>query len=63
MSKKKTKEEFGNPKIYKSNDINPLSKISFGELYEKTIKKESELIDMGYNVISIWESDFEKNNN
>jgi endogenous inhibitor of DNA gyrase (YacG/DUF329 family) len=50
----------GNPKIYNKNDINKHNKKTFGELYKKTIEKENFLKNCGYNVISIWESDFEK---
>ncbi len=50
----------GNPKIYKNNDINPLIKKSFGELYENTIEREYIIKNAGYNLITIWESDFKK---
>ena len=50
----------GNPNIYNSLDINRVSKKTFGELYENTINKEKELISLGYNVISIWESEYKK---
>jgi hypothetical protein len=49
----------GNPRLYKSNDINPRSQKTFGDLYKKTLLKESRLKKLGYNVISIWEGDFE----
>lgn len=48
----------GNPKLYKEYDMNKSCKKTFGELYENTISKEKELISLGYNVISIWESDY-----
>ena len=48
----------GNPKLYNQNDINPLNKKTFGELYRNTINREKYLIKRGYNVISIWENDF-----
>jgi hypothetical protein len=50
----------GNPKVYKSSDINPKSKISFGELYNKTLQREEYLKSKGYTIVSIWESDFKK---
>ncbi len=50
----------GNPNKYKSNDINSISGKTFGELYKKTIEKENNLKSLGYNVISIWESDYLK---
>jgi len=52
----------GNPNVYNSLDINRVSKKTFGELYENTINKEKELISLGYNVISIWESEYRKKN-
>jgi hypothetical protein len=48
----------GNPKIYDKNHINPLNGIKMGILYEKTIEKENYLINLGYEVISIWESEW-----
>jgi len=48
----------GNPDIFNSYDYNNVSKKQFGELYENTLKRERELIKKGYNVISIWENDF-----
>lgn len=56
----------GNPDIYKQNDINPLIKESYGELYNKTLQKENNIKKYGYTIISIWENDFKnqiKNNN
>lgn len=53
----------GNPNIYKSDEINPVNKLSFGELYSNTIDKENKLKLLGYNIVSIWESDFKKINN
>jgi len=50
----------GNPKKYKSEDINYLNKKSFGELYNNTIERENILKQNGYKIISIWESDFLK---
>ena len=48
----------GNPKIYKHNDINPRNGKTYGELYEDTLKREQEIRDNGYNVITIWENEF-----
>ena len=44
----------GNPKIYNPNDINPISKKTFGELYQKTIEREKLLKSAGYNLITKW---------
>jgi hypothetical protein len=48
----------GNPEVYAPQKINAINKKTFEELYCKTIEKESTLKNAGYNVISIWESDF-----
>ena len=48
----------GNPNIYNKEDINKLTKKSFGELYDKTIERENVLKNQGYNLISIWENDY-----
>jgi len=50
----------GNPEIFNSNDFNNVLKKTFGDLYEKTINKEMMLKKQGYNIISIWENDFNK---
>lgn len=50
----------GNPAIFSSDDINKNNKKTYGELYQKTIDKENVLINAGYKVLSIWESEWEK---
>lgn len=50
----------GNPEIYNKNDINKHNNKTFGELFDRTKEKEKFYKNCGYNVISIWESDFEK---
>jgi hypothetical protein len=49
----------GNPKIYDLTKENPaiLGK-TFGDLYNKTLQREAKLTELGYNIISIWESDY-----
>lgn len=44
----------GNPEMFNSNDINPLTKTTYGELYRKTMNKISLLEKHGYNVIYKW---------
>jgi hypothetical protein len=46
----------GNPKFYKSNDINHFNKKTFGDLYSKTMQREQELKDLGYTLITKWEN-------
>lgn len=48
----------GNPDVYNSNDINDVNGKSFGYLYEKTIRKQLDIINSGFNLIKIWENDF-----
>jgi hypothetical protein len=50
----------GNPKRYNSNDINPISGRSYGELYLSTIKKREVLQSLDYNIVEIWESKWKK---
>lgn len=48
----------GNPKTHNQDAINPIRKCSFGELYEDTKTKDDEIINMGYNLIVMWESEW-----
>jgi hypothetical protein len=50
----------GFPGKYKEDEINPTLGKTFGELYNKTMKREEMIKLAGYKVISIWESDFKK---
>ena len=47
----------GNPKKYKSEDINPRTKCSYGKLYEKTLDRINLFEKHGYKIIYTWESD------
>jgi hypothetical protein len=49
----------GNPKVYDPDEINPVTKTTFGSLYEKTQDKIKDLKDAGFKVISIWESEWD----
>jgi hypothetical protein len=50
----------GNPLIYKREDINPINKKPYGELYDETIKRENVLKLMGFKIITIWESEYKQ---
>lgn len=50
----------GNPERYCQTDIHPVSKKTFGQLFERTQTKKRKLEAAGYRVISIWESDWSK---
>jgi hypothetical protein len=51
----------GNPTKYNTTDINPRLKVTYGELYIKTMKRFEDLKKKGYIVKYIWESDYKKN--
>jgi very-short-patch-repair endonuclease len=48
----------GNPNVFNGDDINTITKTTFAELYKKTINRERYLKSLGYNVVSIWESEY-----
>lgn len=50
----------GNLQILSPQDLNPVSKKSYQDLFNKTMKREEVLKSFGYNIISIWENDFNK---
>lgn len=55
----------GNPKLYKPSNVNPINKITFSELYIKTLEKQLFIENQGYNLITIWENEWDtfiKNN-
>ena len=48
----------GNPNKYDQNKIHPKYKekgLTYGDKYEETLIKDQELIDQGYNVVIMWE--------
>lgn len=52
----------GNPNIYDKDDINPLLKETYGDLYLKTKGKEATLLENGYELVTMWESEFKNKN-
>lgn len=50
----------GNPSRFAPDQINLATKTTFGSMYQKTLNKQIMLEQSGYKVISIWESDFNK---
>uniref|UniRef100_A0A6C0KH86 Uncharacterized protein n=1 Tax=viral metagenome TaxID=1070528 RepID=A0A6C0KH86_9ZZZZ len=48
----------GNPKYFKQDEFHPIIKKTYKLLYDNTIQKEKDLINMGYNYIKIWESEY-----
>ncbi len=51
----------GHPDHFAPEKINPINKKSYGELYANTIKQEELLIKAGYNLIVMWEHNFQEN--
>ncbi len=51
----------GDPKLFEDDDCpHPFKKeLTAKELYERTVEKEKELMEAGYNIVSIWESDYQ----
>jgi len=52
----------GNPAQYRPEDVNPVNKKTFGDLYRATLSKTETLEAAGYRVVWIWESDWLKSN-
>ena len=51
----------GNLNIFNENEVpRPFLKMSAGSLYMKTMQREQEIKNLGYNLITIWENDFIK---
>ncbi len=48
----------GCPRAYDQNGINKVKKITFGELYQQTLKKREHILKQGYKVIEKWEIDW-----
>lgn len=51
----------GNPNVYLSDYYNKQVYKTMGELYQKTINREQEIIELGYNLITVWEYDYVNN--
>lgn len=48
----------GNPNVFDPQDINPILKKTYGQLYQDTLVKIQTLQQMGYQIIDVWESDW-----
>ena len=48
----------GNPSIFDATDINPITKKTYGDLFNDTQKKKQQIIDAGYTLVDIWEYDW-----
>jgi hypothetical protein len=47
----------GNPKIFNSNDTSFFG-VKYGELYQNTLQREQLIRDLGYNLVVMWEHDW-----
>ena len=50
----------GNPEKYNSEEMNSTAKKTFGELYDKTCKREDLIRSLGFKLVVIWESDWDR---
>jgi hypothetical protein len=49
----------GNPKLYQPHEkCNPFSKLTAGELYQRTMERDATIKNLGYNLEVMWESDY-----
>lgn len=48
----------GNLNVYEANKVNKLNKMRFKDLYDRTMNREDFIKSNGYNIVSIWESDW-----
>jgi ribosomal protein S8E len=52
----------GNPKRFDKDKINKTTDCTFGELYKTTLEREQIIKELGYNLIIMWENDWNKIN-
>jgi hypothetical protein len=52
----------GNPKKFDKDKINKTTQCTFGELYKNTLEREKIIKDIGYNLVIMWETDWNKIN-
>lgn len=48
----------GDPAIFPQDGMNSVAKMTFGDLYRRTIAKRQAILDEGFNLVEIWESEF-----
>jgi len=53
----------GNPKVFNEDGINEITKLTYKELYDKTLIRDNKIKELGYNLVTIWENDWKKINN
>ena len=50
----------GCTKCCNENDINPITKKRYGDLYNQTVKRENIIKSMGYNMVVLWECEWNR---
>lgn len=55
----------GNPRLFDKNNMNERVHRTYGELYQDTLRKEAIIKELGYNLVVMWEDEYDKikNNN
>jgi hypothetical protein len=53
----------GNPNKFIPDDINPVNKKTYAELYNNTVKRVEHIRSLDFTVIEMWESDWKKGKN
>ena len=48
----------GNPRIYEPDDVNPVNKKTYAQLYALTCNRRLQLEALGYSVVEMWEQDW-----
>lgn len=48
----------GNPEVYEAHVYNAKVKRTMGDLYQRTMDKEECVRNLGYNLISVWEKEW-----
>ena len=50
----------GNPRLFGSLEVNEVANKTFGELYSDTISREQIIRQLGYNLVTIWEDEYDQ---
>ena len=53
----------GNIAVFPEDEKHPHFDLNYGELYQKTLNKDNDIIDFGFNLIVLWENDWKLMNN
>jgi hypothetical protein len=52
----------GNSKVFETQNYNKITSCTYGELYKKTLEREQYIKELGYNLVVMWEYDWNKIN-